>query len=97
MKREIVFRSQAKRDLKDIWHYTRRAWDASQADRYVAAIRAAVEAAAENPGIGSDRGDVRPGMKKLSAGSHAIYYFDEGDRLRIARILHVRMDVGPAL
>ena len=51
---------------------------------------------ADTPGMGSDRGAVRPGLRKLNSGRHSIYFYHDGDMLRITRVLHARMDAGSA-
>ena len=97
MTRKVVLRPRARRDLTEIWNYTEREWSVDQAETYTRDLMSAIERLALQPGLGSDRSDVRPGLRKLMAGSHAIYYFHDDRVLRVSRILHVRMDVERAL
>ncbi len=54
----------ARADLGAIWDYTAERWGQEQAERYVRQIQAALEALADNPGLGRDAGDIRPGYRR---------------------------------
>jgi toxin ParE1/3/4 len=84
----------ARRDLDEIWDYTAKRWDAAQADRYVRAIAAACANLAKGQRQDRDAGDIRPGYRRCTVGSHVLFYRrnDRGE-LEIVRILHQRMDV----
>lgn len=78
-------------DLEDIWDYSTTHWGLDQADRYTDEIRDACHALAD----GSKHGSIvnlRPGYLKCIAGSHVIYFLDQGDQLDVIRILHQRQD-----
>lgn len=96
MSRKAILRPEARRDLADIWRYTRQTWGPEQAFAYTADIRAAIERVANQPELGSDRGHIRDGLRKITVGSHAIYYFHDERTLRVSRIFHNRMDVKSA-
>lgn len=83
----------ARADLEDIWDYTSDRWDLDQAEAYVRGLQRAIERAAEDPRVGRSCDEVRPGYRKLAAGSHTLYYrlTDDGT-VDIVRILHQRMD-----
>lgn len=84
----------AQADLEQIWDYTHGRWGADQAEEYLRELQHALERAAANPLIGRACDEIRPGYRKLAAGSRTLYY-----RLRaegvvdVVRILHQRMDV----
>lgn len=92
MKRSLIFRSLARRDLIEIWRYTAEKWDAIQADDYVARIDAELTNVACHPSLGTDRSDLHQGVRKATVGSHHIYYLFDDTTLDIVRILHQRQD-----
>jgi len=84
----------AQADLDQIWDYTYHRWDPGQADEYLRELQRALERAATNPLIGRPCEEIRPGYRKLAAGSHVLFYrvMSEGD-IDVVRVLHRRMDV----
>lgn len=84
----------AQLDLEQIWDYTCRRWDVEQADEYLRELQRAIELAAANPRIGQACEEIRPGYRKLAAGSHIFYYRVMTDGVvDVVRVLHQRMDV----
>lgn len=84
----------AQADLEDIWDYTVQRWDVEQAEEYLRGLQHAIERAAANPRVGRSCDEIRPGYRKLAAGSHTLYYRLSPDRIvDVVRILHQRMDV----
>ena len=92
---ELTVRPQARRDLREIWSYTRRRWSREQADRYIARLRAAISELRNHPDLGRPSNEVRPGLLRRLAERHVIYFRVTDERLLVVRILHGRMD--PAL
>jgi toxin ParE1/3/4 len=81
-------------DLEQIWDYTCHRWDVEQADEYLRELQPAIERAAANPRIGRACDEIRPGYRKLAAGSHILYYGVMPDGvIDVVRVLHQRMDV----
>jgi toxin ParE1/3/4 len=78
----------AGRDLGSIYDYTIQRWGAAQADRYAAALEAAISGLADRAGTGAQRG----GYRRVRCGSHFIFYRRIGKRIRVERVLHERMD-----
>ena len=79
-------------DLEEIWFYTLQTWSLDQADSYLRDLVATFEGLAS----GTKRGrevDVRSDYLKCPAGSHMIYFRDEGDQIAVIRVLHQRQDV----
>ena len=84
----------AQLDLEQIWDYTCRRWDVEQADEYLRELQSAIDRAVVNPRIGRVCDEIRPGYRKLAAGSHTLYYrVMPGGVIDVVRVLHQRMDV----
>lgn len=84
----------ARTDLEQIWDYTYDRWGARQAEEHVRELQHAIDRAATNPRIGGPCDEIRPGYRKLAAGSHMLFYrVTPDDVIDIVRILHRRMDV----
>ena len=59
-----------------------------------AKLQRATELAAMNPQIGRACDEIRPGYRKLAAGSHTLYYRVTPDGIiDVVRVLHQRKDV----
>jgi toxin ParE1/3/4 len=84
----------ARADLDAIWDYSAETWGDEQAERYVRDIRAACGALASGHKKGRSAEDIRGGYRKLSVGSHLLFYrtTDEGV-IDVIRILHQHMDL----
>ena len=84
----------ARADLEEIWDYTAGRWDVDQAEEYLRGLQHASERAAANPRVGRACDEIRPGYRKLAAGSHTLYYRVSADGIvDVVRVLHERMDV----
>ncbi|OBI43659.1 plasmid stabilization protein ParE [Mycobacterium kyorinense] len=84
----------ARADLEQIWDYTNDRWGVDQAEEYLRELQHAIGRAAANPLIGRACDEIRPGYRKLAAGSHTLYYRVTAEGVvDIVRILHQRMDV----
>ena len=84
----------AQADLEQIWDYTHDRWGIDHAEEYLRELQRAIEPAAANPQIGRACEEIRPGYRKLVAGSHVLFYRvgTEGV-IDVVRVLHQRMDV----
>ena len=88
----LVLSPAAEIDLANIWDYSAATWGPDQADRYTDEI----EEIAQLLATGQKRGrpvDVRKGYLKYAAGSHMLYFRDQGQTIEIIRILHQHQDV----
>jgi toxin ParE1/3/4 len=84
----------AQADLEQIWDYTHDRWGVDQAEEYLRELQHAIDRAAANPRIGHACNEIRPGYRKLAAGSHTLFYrVTADDLIDVVRILHQRMDV----
>ncbi len=87
----MIFSDEAAADLDEIWTYSFTVWGETQAGSYSDALRAATERLLDR----QRRYDARPaqlGLLRIRAGSHFIYFRDDGEAVVIVRILHVAMD-----
>ena len=64
----------AQRDVDDIWDYTCDRWGLDQADHYLSLVRDTVAKVAETPHVGRSCDDIRAGYRKITVGSHVIFY-----------------------
>lgn len=94
MNSRYVLSPAAQIDLEQIWDYTHDRWGVDQAERYLRAVQHGIERAAANPRIGRACDEIRPGYRKLAAGSHILFYrVTDAGIIDVVRILHQRMDV----
>ena len=76
------------------WDDTHDRWGIDQAEEYLRELQHAIDRAAANPRIGHACNEIRPGYRKLAAGSHTLFYrVTADDLIDVVRILHQRMDV----
>jgi toxin ParE1/3/4 len=87
-----VISPRAQADIEEIWDYTAARWDIDQAERYIRAIRGAIEMVADDPQLGRRCDDIRVGYRKFPIGSHVLFYRFGRAGLDVVRILHQRMD-----
>lgn len=84
----------AQSDLEQIWDYTHDQWGIDQAEEYLRELQRAIDRAAANPRIGRACDEIRPGYRKLAAGSHTLFYRVTADGvIDVVRLLHQRMDI----
>lgn len=91
MKR-VRFRPAARADLARIAEEGRERWGRDAAHDYILSIRGQLAQIAEQPGIGSDRSLLAPGLRKATVGSHHAFYRTIQDGIIVVRVLHPRMD-----
>lgn len=83
----------AQADLEQIWDYTHEQWGIDQADEYLRELQHAMARVAANPRIGRTCDEIRLGYRKLSAGSHTLFYRLTAENVvDVVRVLHRRMD-----
>jgi toxin ParE1/3/4 len=84
----------AQADLEEIGDHTAQRWDVDQADEYLRGLQHAIERAVANPRVGHGCDEIRPGYRKLAAGSHTLYHRLSAEGIvDVVRVLHQRMDV----
>ena len=83
----------AKSDLLEIWNYTVETCGVKQAEKYLVNIEIKLEQLADNPKLGRQRPEIRPGYYSFPVGKHIIFYLHSGKHVDIIGVLHGRMDV----
>ena len=84
----------AKADLRVIALFTEKTWGREQRNLYIKQFDSAFHALADDPSLGKNCDEIKPGYKKFSQGSHIIFYSaGTNSAIKIVRILHKRMDI----
>ena len=91
--RELRFSTAALHDLASVALESETKWGAAQRTKYMAQIERRLGKLRERPELGPVFGPRRPGLCRLVIGSHVAFYRFDDDQVRIARVLHQRMDV----
>ena len=82
----------AKRDLADIWRYTRQQWGREQANKYTLGLKAVLATLAAAPLQAQSCDQVRPGYRRRNVEQHVVYIQPTRYGIAVVRILHQRMD-----
>jgi toxin ParE1/3/4 len=88
---QFRFSRRAGADLLDIAAYTLETWGAKQAIRYIGDLEGLCRRLAGNPALGRRCDAVRPGLRRMELGRHVVFYRQDGEGIRVSRILHQRM------
>jgi len=89
---EYILRPEAKRDLAGIDDYGSKQWGEESSADYLRAIGQALDRYAAAPGIGSDRSQYYPRLRKADVENHHAYYLIMDKGIDVIRILHPSMD-----
>ena len=92
MKRRLRYHALAERDFTGAAQWSLAQWGARQTRRYLDTLEAQIQRIAENPLLGSDAERPRPGLRKITAGRHTIYYMADEREVQIVRIMHQQQD-----
>ena len=90
--RRLEFTPRALRDIEEIWEYSFDRFGLDRAEAYLRGIERAAATIAEDPRRGIACDEIRSGYRKLSVGSHVLFFRASATRVLIVRILHGRMD-----
>ena len=82
----------ARRDIRDILHYTFQHYERRQQNVYYLALRDGLERIAGNPSLGHTRVDLPDPYKAYTIKKHVVVYKMKQDMVYVARILHGGMD-----
>ena len=85
-------RQQAQDDLESIWVYSYQEWGTEQADKYIRSLLSRFTWLAENPQLGKQREELKPGYYCFPEGMHLIFYKITLDEIDIIGIPHQSMD-----
>jgi toxin ParE1/3/4 len=83
---------QAEADLESILQYTYETYGEQQMYIYSTALHEALEAIADNPGIGHGRPDLSERHRAFRVEHHFVVYTVSGQTVNVSRILYERMD-----
>ncbi|MFN0113358.1 MAG: type II toxin-antitoxin system RelE/ParE family toxin [Paracoccaceae bacterium] len=86
--------AEAKADIRALYVYSVRHWGRARASVHVDDIREKMRSLAKGDLPGAAADEVGPGLRRQIAGSHAIWFRVEGERLRVVRVLHQSRDAG---
>lgn len=92
MKRSLRYRSLAQRDFVNAAAWSQAQWGAAMTRRYLDEIERQVGRIVENPMLGSDAELPRPGLRKIIAGRHTIFYMADDREVQIVRIMGQAQD-----
>lgn len=88
----IVLRREAENDLRTIDAFSRETFGNAVTDDYMSEIYKAFERLAEFPELGRAVGAWKVPLRVINAGRHRIFYYFDGQRVVIVRLLHQAMD-----
>ena len=81
-------------DLSAIWEYTVDTWSEKQADKYYFMLLDTCQDLADGKIVGKNYPEIRPDILGFRAGQHILFYRKHSlDKIEIARILHLQMDL----
>ena len=86
-------RQQATTDLESIWLYSYQEWGAEQADLYLRSLLSRFSWLSENPQLGKQRTDIKPGYYCFPEGMHLIFYKITKNGIDIIGVPHQSMDI----
>jgi toxin ParE1/3/4 len=92
MRRKLRYHALAQRDFVGAAEWSLAQWGAEQTRRYLDFIEAQIQRIAENPMLGSDAELPRPGLRKIAAGRHMIFYMADDREVQIVRIMGQKQD-----
>ena len=92
MQLNYSLRRQALDDLESIWIYSYQEWGAEQADKYIGALLTRFTWLSENPQLGKQRAEIKPGYYCFPEGMHLIFYKITRNGIDIIGIPHQSMD-----
>ena len=87
MKRKLRYHSLAQRDFIGAAEWSMAQWGTGQTRRYLDFIEEQIQRIVENPMLGSDAELPRPGLRKITAGRHTIFYTANDREVQIVRII----------
>jgi toxin ParE1/3/4 len=91
--RLVIWSSQARTDLSEIWSYYFQVAGQLTADKIIRQIVERSRLLEDHPLGGRSRDELRPGLRSLVARPHVIFYRVVHDRAEIVRVLDGRRDL----
>ena len=94
---KLRYHSLAQREFVSAAAWSHTQWGAQLTRRYLDTIETQIQRIAENPMLGSDAELPRPGLRKIAAGRHTIFYVFDEREVQIVRIIGQHQDHWSAL
>jgi toxin ParE1/3/4 len=91
--RLVIWSSQARTDLSEIWNYYYQVAGQLTADKVVRRIVETSRLLEDHPFGGRSRDEIRLGLRSLVARPHVVFYRVVQDRAEIVRVLDGRRDL----
>jgi toxin ParE1/3/4 len=92
-RRPVVWSSDARSDLTEIWNYYATVAGPQTANRIVREIGQSCRLLKDHPLAGRTRNEVRPGLRSIVASPYVIFYRVVDDIAEIVRVLDGRRDL----
>jgi toxin ParE1/3/4 len=92
-RRPVLWSSDARRDLSEIWDYYVKVSDRHAADQIVRGIGETCRLLEDHPFGGRARNEVRPGLRSIAVAPHVLFYRVKDDVAEIVRVLDGRRDL----
>ena len=92
MKSSLRYHSLAQRDFVGVAAWSQAQWGAIMTRRYLDEIERQIIRIVDNPMLGSDAELPRPGLRKIAAGRHTIFYVASESEVQIVRIMVQQQD-----
>jgi toxin ParE1/3/4 len=87
----VRYAKRAEADLTGIASFTARTWGAAQVDVYLGIIEECCVSLGTNPQLGRACDEVRPGLRRMEAGQHVVFYRLRRSGILVVRVLHRAM------
>lgn len=88
----IRFTEPAAQDLEEIYNYIA-VDNLAAADALLSRLQKQWRRAAENPGVGRKRDELKPNLCSVTEGNYLVFYRQVADGIEIVRILHGARDI----
>ncbi len=92
MKRKLRYHALAQRDFVEAAAWSQAQWGAQMNRQYLDAIESQIQRIFENPMLAQDAGLPRPGLRKITAGKHVIFFVADEREVQIVRIMGQQQD-----
>lgn len=88
----LLKRPEAESDLEEIWWYIAQD-NPNNADIFLDRIQETCLALADFPNMGTNRNNLKMGLRSQPVGNYLIFYFPLEDGIDIVRVLHGSRDI----
>lgn len=82
----------AESDIEEFFSHSIMAFGLHQSEHYYTQLKQCLTLIANNPAMGVDASDIRPGYRRFAHQSHIIFYTIDISGISVVRVLHKHMD-----